>query len=117
MIAFALPWPDKKLSPNARVHHMVKAKHTKGVRQMAHAITLQATAGKRFTGPLILDMTFHPPSRRRYDLDNRIASAKGAIDGISDAIGVDDSQFELRCRMGEPTNGGRVNVRISEVGA
>jgi hypothetical protein len=49
---------------------------------------------------------------------SRLFDAKGIDDRnlqISDAIGVDDSKFELRARMGEPTEGGRVDVKIIEV--
>lgn len=60
-----------------------------------------------------LRICFHPPDKRRRDLDNMLASIKSGLDGISDAIGVDDSQWSLSLSRGEPVPGGAVAIEIT----
>lgn len=59
-------------------------------------------ARKPQKGPLSVSLTFHPPDARRRDLDNCLASCKAQIDGIADALGVNDSLWQIRLSMGEP---------------
>ena len=61
-------------------------------------------------------MRFHPPDKRRRDLDNMLASAKQGIDAISAAIGLDDYHFGFTIVRGEPVKGGRIVVDIVESG-
>lgn len=110
---FSLSWPAKELNPNSRAHWATRAKAAKAYRREAWA-----EAWKAYTPFCLLDkavtlsLTFEPPDKRRRDLDNMLASIKPAIDGIADAIGIDDQHFSLRIRRGEPTKGGRVAVEI-----
>ena len=117
MISVTLPWPDKVLSPNARVHWSRKAKAVKTARQSAAWLVMERTNAWRSLigwGGASVSMTFGPPDNRRRDRDNLIASMKAATDGIADAIGIDDSKFETSYRMGSPIKGGAVLVTISE---
>jgi crossover junction endodeoxyribonuclease RusA len=111
----ALPWPDKLLSPNARVHWSRKAKATKLAREYAWAVTLNATGPNTAWRGARLAFTFNPPDKRRRDTDNCIASTKAVRDGIADALGIDDSKFECSYRMGEPVKGGAVRVEIRPI--
>ena len=117
MITIRLPWPPKELSPNARVHWAKKAKKANEYRWFC---SIKARAGwwtklnKNASPPISLAITFHPPDRRRRDLDNMLASIKAGIDGIADALGVDDQHFSLRLERGEPTRGGEVVAVITE---
>lgn len=62
-------------------------------------------------------LTFHPKAKRNVDEDNAIASMKWALDGIAQALGVDDSRFALqRPVIAEPIKGGRVIVEIGGEG-
>lgn len=107
-----LPWPDKVLSPNARVHWSRKAKATKAARDAAYWLTWQEV-GRNMNWPgARISLTFCPPDKRRRDADNLLASCKGVLDGISDALGIDDSRFTTSFRMGEPVKGGAVRVEI-----
>ena len=113
MIIVRLPWPDRKLSPNARVHWAAKAGAVKLARQTACVLTLcQMTPGTQILANE-LHLQFCPPDKRRRDRDNMIASAKAYIDGISDAIGIDDYHLSLRFSRGEPTPGGEVIAAIT----
>ena len=117
MITVRLPWPPKELSPNARVHWAKKAKAANGYRWYCRAETgtkWWAARSRYASAPVNLAITFHPPDRRRRDLDNMLASIKAGIDGIADALGVDDQHFSLRLERGEPTKGGEVVAVITE---
>ena len=51
-------------------------------------------------GKVTVRMTFCPKTNRRRDLDNLIAATKSLRDGISDAIGIDDSKTEISAVIG-----------------
>jgi len=57
-------------------------------------------------------ITFHPPDKRKRDMDNMIAAFKAGQDGVADAIGVDDSKWVSSYRIGQPVKGGLVIVEI-----
>jgi crossover junction endodeoxyribonuclease RusA len=108
-----LPWPDKALSPNARVHWAAKAKATKNAKIAAHVMTRQAT--RPVPWPRVtLEWAFHPKTRNAIDLDNIVASCKAYQDGISAALGVDDSLFDTSYRIADPVKGGLVVVGMSK---
>ena len=61
---------------------------------------------------LHLRITFHPPDNRRRDLDGMLSAIKSGLDGLSDALGVDDSKWALTIRKGEKRQGGDVMVEV-----
>lgn len=113
MTTVDLPWPSTDLSPNARVHWSRKAKATKEARNVARWLTAAAKGRTEVTGGIGVSLTFHPPDKRRRDADNLLSSCKGVLDGIADALGIDDSRFEVSFRIGEPVKGGSVRVEIT----
>lgn len=94
-----LPWPPKECSPNARVHHMVQAKAKASYRKLCFLETkAQKMQAPNFKP--VVHVEFYPPNKRRRDLDNCLASLKAGIDGMAQAIGIDDSHFtEYRLSM------------------
>lgn len=90
-----LPWPDRRLSPNARVHWTALARAKKQSKKWAFYLTKEAGLGKIEADSITVKYSFFPPSRRAYDLDNLVASMKAAADGIALAIGVDDSKWNI----------------------
>ena len=115
MIAIDLPWPPRTLHPNSRTHWARKAKDAKQCRLTAFAQTKLAGVRKGdFDLPSSLKVTcvFAPPDHRRRDLDGMLSSAKNFLDGISDAIGVDDSKFEIAIRREPPIKGGAVRIEL-----
>ena len=110
-IAVVLPWPHKSLSPNARVHHLAKGREVKKHRQWARWATparLHVEAER-----LSVAVTFNPPDERRRDRDNLMASVKSFLDGIADALGIDDSRFDLQAPViGPVVKNGRVVVEV-----
>lgn len=90
-----LPWPDRRLSPNARGHWSSLARAKRSAKEAAFYLTKQAGVEKIQAESLTVRYSFFPPSRRAYDLDNLVASMKAAADGIALAIGVDDSKWNI----------------------
>ena len=115
MITLHLPWPDRKLSPNARGAWQVKEPARKTAREVGAAAVWEAG---RVELPDRLQMTviFHPPRSGRYDLDNALARLKPYQDGIFAALQRDDSDI---CRVvlerGKPLKGGSVTVILGEM--
>ncbi len=113
-----LPWPDKRLSPNARTHWAVLAKVKKQARADAHTLTTVALSLKvkkaiaAGEGRIPIVVRFCPPDARHRDDDNAIASFKAARDGIADALGIDDRRFLPTYQFMEPEKPGRVEVVI-----
>lgn len=95
MLTFKLPFPPAILSPNARPHHMRLAAAKKAYRQTCFWECV-SWGVKRFKADKIaLRIEFVPPDNRRRDKDNLIAAFKAGQDAIADALGVDDSTFQV----------------------
>ena len=113
MITITLPWPEIDTSLNARIHW---AKRSSAARD-AELIGLVA-ANEAYQGRLLhvthpTHITFHPPDKRRRDLDNMLGRIKKQLDGICRAYVIDD--FLLRpitLDWGEVRYGGAVVVTI-----
>jgi crossover junction endodeoxyribonuclease RusA len=117
MTGITLPWPPAKLSPN-------------GSRGCYHA---HATAARKYRGdclsllrsqnipklyvdpPLMVELTFCPPTKRLADLDNLLSRTKQGIDALAEVIGIDDQLFEYTLRRGDPVKHGKVVVSIGEI--
>lgn len=112
MLTFVIPWPPPALSPNARNHWAKLARAKKKYREecswKARAQGVRRIAAER----LDVSFTFFPPTKHRHDVDNCIARAKSGIDGIADAIGVDDSCWRMIFEVAEQAPGGKIEVTI-----
>lgn len=109
-----LPWPHRNLSPNARTHWAALALAKKRARHTAFWLTQEAMAAPMESQALHIAVTFNPPTAARRDLDNMLAACKAYFDGISDALGVDDSKWSLSITRGEPVKGGQVVVEVAQ---
>ena len=109
-----LPWPGSDLNPNKRHQWSALAKAKKAYRARCAAIARQAGVGCLPPGltRLTACLTFCPPDRRPRDLDNMLASMKAGLDGLSDAIGIDDRHWKLTLDVGAPVTGGMVLVNL-----
>ncbi len=106
------PWPPKTLSPNARVHWAVKSKATKALRLTCAVLAKQARMSVDWEGDIHVWMDYYPPDRRARDQDNMISASKGMLDGLADALGVNDKRFRLHPYVKDET-GGIVKVRLT----
>lgn len=113
-----LPWPDSSLNPNRKNgRHWGATKEAKDKR-MADArwvalVELRKSGYVPPVGRLSMSLTFCQPDKRRRDMDNLLASMKSDLDGISQALGLDDQHFDpLILKRGEPIKGGCVLVEV-----
>lgn len=111
-----LSWPSRDLHPNSRVHWARRAKAAKAARR--EAATLAVASGWRGQqwpeGRLHVWIDAYPPDRRRRDTDGMLSSLKATMDGISDAIGIDDRRFVPHPYLhDEPRRGGEIRIRIT----
>lgn len=105
-----LPWPHRCMWPNSRVDRRQSSGVRKKYRQASAWATLEAGFRKMRWQQAHLVVTFHPPDRRKRDLDNMLAAIKSGLDGVSDALGIDDSRFEITIRRGDVVKGGEVRI-------
>lgn len=127
MIKFDLPWPSAKLNPNRSM-----GKHwgsTTALRKQARADAAWMAKGAMMqrlleklpaldfgAGPVPLAITFIQPDRRARDRDNLLAALKSSLDGVADALGVNDSQFEpvtIRREYGAKPGSVRIQIGIA----
>lgn len=112
------PWPSSELSPNARGHWSRLARAKKAYRTRCRALAgagapLLSEALQRLPESLDVALVFVPPDRRARDLDNLLAAMKSGLDGLADALGVDDSKWRIQIQMADGTvKGGAVLVSV-----
>lgn len=110
-----LPWPPTATSPNASGQGKWRAKNG-AARAYKQACAWECAI--RQVRPMDCDavdveVTFCPPSLRRYDLDNQLARVKHALDAVAEAIDVDDSKWRsMRLIRGPKVKDGCVVVHI-----
>jgi crossover junction endodeoxyribonuclease RusA len=117
MITITLPWPDKRLNPN-NPSWKSKIRPTKEAREYARYMTLSHILNCEYRPPerVSIKYTFYPPDKRRRDITNFVGSMKASQDGVADALGIDDSKFELEKPVwGDVIRGGRVTLRLEEL--
>lgn len=113
-----LPFPDRRLNPNSAkgTHWAATSALRKKARSDAAWLTRAAGAGLHFEPgqELALTITFVQPDRRARDRDNLLAASKPMLDGVADALGVNDSQFEpvtIRREYGGKPGSMRVEIK------
>lgn len=112
----ALPWPPSSLSGHANGNgRWAKISATKRLR--AEAALLTRAAGRPRlpeAGDVPVTIRFEPPSRRG-DRCNFPARVKPLLDGVADALGINDARFLPRFEFADPVRGGRVTIEIGDV--
>lgn len=106
-----LPWPPSSLSGHNTGHWSRKAGDVAKYRAWAKAATLAAKAIAPEKGDIPIHIRFIPPNRRgdRTNYPNRI---KPVIDGIADALRVNDRRFLPSYAFAEPEAPGRLEITI-----
>lgn len=116
MSELTLPWPDRRLHPNARSHWRTRARITK-IERTSSGWYAEAAGWGRVAWPegrLHVWLDFYPPDKRRRDTDGLLSSMKAALDGIAAVMGVDDHRFVPHPFLkDEVRKGGEVRVRIT----
>lgn len=107
-----LPWPPSSLSGHAEGHWRTKATTTKLHREWARLATLAAgPISLPDSGDIPIRIRFVPPDRRgdRTNFPNRL---KAGLDGIAQALGVNDARFLPTWEYADPEKPGRVEVTL-----
>lgn len=109
-----LPWPSSKLSPNAREHWSTTARHKRAFRARCRAIGESVGIGalQGSENVVAVHLTFFPPDKARRDWDNMLAAMKAGLDGLADAMGVDDHRWRVSFDVSDPVKGGVVLVQV-----
>ena len=104
MLRVRLPFPDRKLNPNARRVWQASLKPKKEAREVGYWAARDddwSGVHERITflcfdtaKPLRLRIAIHPPDNRRRDWVNVARALKPYEDGIFDYIGLDDSMVK-----------------------
>jgi len=83
-------------------------------RKDAANATLEALDARQMTATgAALSITFHAPSNRRVDAQNILSALKSQLDGIADALTLDDSTFDpITIRRGSVRKPGSVVIEI-----
>ncbi len=99
-IVVIVPWPHIYLSPNSRINWQAKSQISKRHRFNAKFLTLATVGCGNLAHPIDdyieVQMIAHPRDKRKRDEDNIIASMKSSLDGIADALGVNDASFHFK---------------------
>jgi crossover junction endodeoxyribonuclease RusA len=75
----------------------------------------QLKGWKHQGGNIKLTITFEMPDKRKRDADNCLAAAKGALDGLADAMFINDELFQpIMIYRVAGTKPGRLIVEIKE---
>jgi crossover junction endodeoxyribonuclease RusA len=102
MIHFATSWPAKPLWQNSRGHWGKKARAVADARAEAYAEALAASiACIRGHERYEVIVTFAPSARSRADNHNLPATVKAHIDGIADALQIDDRRIDVTFFYGD----------------
>jgi Holliday junction resolvase RusA-like endonuclease len=96
LVEIQTDFPPAELNPNVKAHYMKKAKigkreKAKGYYQAKEAIGFNQLPS--FPKYMMLELFIYPPDNRRHDNDNIFSALKWWLDGMCEALGIDDNQF------------------------
>ena len=118
-VVLDLPMPPKELSPNHRGHWREIAPIRRDYRELCRLLAqnMMQHGGKYpLPGPVVAEVTFTFPNRRRRDQDNALAALKACWDGLVDAGLLADDKlpgFRVVAQQEEYSKGaGGVRVRL-----
>lgn len=111
MIIVSLPFPSSELSGHNTGNRYGKGSIIRAHRQLAADAVADALAPVPDEGDIRLHFHFIPPDRRG-DRTNYWNRCKPYIDGIADALGINDRRFVPAMSFAEPRKPGRVIVEI-----
>ena len=116
-----LPWFDRALSPNSRTHWAVKATAVKAARHQGAIAAMMAGYNKQtfaaHDGRIHIWIDFYAKTKNYPDADNCLSACKAYLDGIADALGVNDKRFIPHPWVkDEVAKGGRIEIRLTDGG-
>jgi len=123
VIKITVPLPYPRLTQNLRMHHMQRARHVKEQRaQAGWWAESQVRHHRQEDAPLFpegrlrLDVVMRlMPGFRALDDDNAWASLKPVIDGLADALRMDDKRFIVGALTYGPERIGTIEFTLTAV--
>ena len=107
-----LPYPDNRLSPNARMNRYALSVVKQEARDVGF-LAAKSSAVSVVDVDLQLFILIFPPDKRGRDDDNVLASLKSYRDGIFDALGINDRRVRLSTHgFGPVKHNGMVYVYV-----
>jgi len=99
-----LPFPAHELFPNRKNGKHWSATLRAKQKQRSEAFVITAAAFRKDfeitqkkkewpVGDIPLSLVYLTPDKRKRDADNMLAASKAMIDGMAQALGIDDSRF------------------------
>lgn len=90
-----IPWFPALLKPNGNnsTHWNDTRKAKKLYKQECYYISLAKRLKVQPSANIALSIIFYPKTNRARDLDNCLASIKAGLDGVAQALGVNDKLF------------------------
>jgi crossover junction endodeoxyribonuclease RusA len=108
-----IPFPPRELSPNGRCHWRVKARVGKDYKKDVFWLCRSANLAVESCEKVDVWLDFYPPDKRHYDADNLVSRLKSGLDGIAEALKINDRKFILHPVLHDET-GNKVVVKITE---
>ena len=111
--------PPAEISANSRAHHMEKYRINRDLRLMAKIAAMDAINATPHEFPdapryHVAVTIAWGKRRKRQDDDNAHIACKSMLDGIADALGVNDRRFDVDvAQRRDPEGIGHVVVRIA----
>jgi crossover junction endodeoxyribonuclease RusA len=111
-VIIRLSWPVES-SLNSRIHWAKRAEINSANELEGWTAAKVANNGEMPPGEYSASIKFHPPDKRRRDLDNLLARVKKQLDGACRAWGLDDSAIKrITLEWGEMRYHGEVLIEI-----
>lgn len=103
-VSFIIPMPGADCSPNTRAHWS-KVHRAKKRSKLTTKAALSLCEVPEGLPVRAYQLHFTFPDNRRRDFDNFTARCKAALDAISDHVGNDDSEWDMKAPTREVSKG------------
>lgn len=108
-VSFECAWPARELWHNDRSHWSGKARATREARKEAFYAAKEAGSDDiKGMSSYDVSVIFEPPDKRKRDRHNMPDTVKPHLDGLQDALGVDDNTFNVEWEYGPSGKPGAV---------
>lgn len=108
-----LPYPHKALWPNGRPHWAEKSRETKKHKAWAWTAAKARRLSAVSDGKILIHITVHGKKTGPLpDEDGVVGSVKAYLDGISEAIGINDRHFAAPTVSFADTRTGRFIIEV-----
>lgn len=115
-LTLILPWPSRRLSPNARGAWQTKEAPRQAAIDTGYLAARKTGQTLSRKARLSMLIEAHPPKGNRSDWDNLVGRLKHYQDGVCKALAVNDNQIkEATVLMCEPHGDGSVIITIEEI--